>query len=71
MAEGGGVAPPSEAIRGRGKGTMTSAIAIVVAIIAFLAGLGAGYFIYSTPAAKAKLTVATNGVGLVRRSCGR
>jgi len=31
-----------------------------LAIIAFLAGLGAGYFIYSTPAAKAKLTVATN-----------
>jgi ABC-type amino acid transport substrate-binding protein len=59
MAEGGGAAPPSEAIRGRGKGPMVSVIAIVVAIIAFLAGLGAGYFIYSTPA-KAKLTVATN-----------
>jgi polar amino acid transport system substrate-binding protein len=60
MTEGGGAAPPSEAMRGRGAGRMTPIIAIVVAIVAFVAGIGAGYFVFSAPPAKAKLVVATN-----------
>lgn len=60
MAEGGGAAPPSEAMRGRGAGRITTIIAIAVAIVAFVAGIGAGYFVFSPPPAKAKLVVATN-----------
>lgn len=39
---------------------MTALVAVAVAIVAFVAGIGAGYFVFSSPPAKAKLIVATN-----------
>lgn len=59
MAEGGG-APPAEAVRGA-KG-VSSVIAIVVAVVTFLAGLGVGaFFLAPAPAPAApRLLLGTN-----------
>jgi polar amino acid transport system substrate-binding protein len=59
MAEGGG-APPAEAMR-KGKG-VSGVIAIVVAIITFLAGLGVGavFLAPAPPTAAPKLLLGTN-----------
>lgn len=57
MAEGGAT-PPPEAVR-KGGG-VSAAVTIVIAVVTFLAGIGAGFFIFSAPPAKAKLVVGTN-----------
>ncbi len=60
MAEGGGAAPPPEARRGGAARTIGIAIAIVIAVVTFLAGLGLGYFVFSPPPAKTLFVVGTN-----------
>ena len=59
MVEGGG-APPPEAVR-RGRG-VSAAVTVVVAIVTFLAGLGAGAIFLVAPPAPAKplLVLGTN-----------
>lgn len=58
MAEGG-AAPPAEAMRG-GRG-VSGVIAIIVAVITFLAGIGIGALVFTPPATTVNfLTVGTN-----------
>ena len=59
MAEGGG-APPPEARRGGAARSVGIALAIVIAVVTFLAGLGLGYFVFAPPAAKIAFVVGTN-----------
>jgi polar amino acid transport system substrate-binding protein len=61
MAEGGG-APPAEATR-RPKG-VSSIIAIVVAVLTFVAGLGVGAFVLAPPAAAAVPPCAAPGTNV-------
>ena len=58
MAAGGG-APPTEAVRGaRG---VSAVLAVIVAIVTFAAGLGAGWLVFGqAPAAKQVLLLGTN-----------
>ena len=65
MAEGGGGAPPVEAVRkGVGKG-LFAVVVVVVAIVAFVGGLGLGNVLYggkggATPATSTVFSVGTN-----------
>ncbi len=60
MAEGGGAAPPPEAKRGGAARTIGIAVALVIAVVTFLAGLGLGYFVFAPPPAKTIFVVGTN-----------
>ncbi len=60
MAQGGGAAPPPEAVRKGISKTLLAVIVVVVAVIAFVAGIGVGNVIYAPKAASAYLVVGTN-----------
>lgn len=64
MAEGGGAAPPAEAVRkGVGRG-LFAAVVVIVAVVAFVGGLGAGNLLFggktTTPATSDVFVVGTN-----------
>lgn len=60
MAEGGGAAPPPEARRAGVARTVSLAIALVVAIVTFVAGVGVGWFVFNPAAPRATFVVGTN-----------
>ena len=61
MEQGGGSAPPAEAVRRGVSKSLFAATVVVIAIVAFAAGLGAGNFLFGgKQAAKQYLVVGTN-----------
>lgn len=63
MAERGGVAPPAEAVRKGVSRSLFAATVVVIAIVAFAAGLGAGNYLFggkTSQAARQYLVVGTN-----------
>lgn len=61
MAEGGGAAPPSEAVRRGMSKSMLAVIVVVVAVLAFVGGIGMGNLLYAPkPTTSPFLVVGTN-----------
>ena len=60
MEQGGGAAPPAEAMRKGMSRTLLTVIVVVVAVLAFVAGIGVGNLMYAPKAASAYLVVGTN-----------
>ncbi len=60
MAQGGGAAPPTEAVRKGMSKTLLAVIVVVVAILAFVGGIGVGNLLYAPKAASPFLVVGTN-----------
>ena len=61
MAQGGGAAPPTEAVRKGMSRTLLAVIVVVVAILAFVGGIGMGNLLYAPkPTTSPFLVVGTN-----------
>lgn len=61
MAQGGGAAPPPEAVRKGMSKTLLSVIVVVVAVVAFIGGIGVGNLLYAPkPTTSPFLVVGTN-----------
>lgn len=61
MAQGGGAAPPTEAVRKGMSRTLLAVIVVVVAILAFVGGIGVGNLLYAPkPTTSPFLVVGTN-----------
>lgn len=61
MAQGGGAAPPTEAVRKGMSKTLLAVIVVVVAILAFVGGIGMGNLLYAPkPTTSPFLVVGTN-----------
>lgn len=61
MAQGGGAAPPSEAVRRGMSKSLVTIVVVVVAVLAFVAGIGMGNLLYAPkPTTSPFLIVGTN-----------
>jgi polar amino acid transport system substrate-binding protein len=61
MAQGGGAAPPTEAVRKGMSKTLLAVVVVVVAILAFVGGIGMGNLLYAPkPTTSPFLVVGTN-----------